>query len=269
MKFISSFKNLLKLKDNFEITNTKFYRFKKNKWLSIKPLKYKFIKSYKNIEPFDNLTKEKQEEFLDNYLKAMYQKNIKALSTYSDYKITSIEKGKWLRVKSWYKSCLYEKKKFIFNFGNFLRLHYIKKLLRSKKDNLKNRLDLYKTLVLHNEFRLDIFLYKLKIFKSLHESHSFIQKGYVLINNVSIVNYNYCLKKGDIITFSPDLKIDLKKTFATLKNKKRHLSTIEIEPYLLTIIIIKDLNNLSFEDILTYNLTSLDLKKFLDYVGKN
>jgi ribosomal protein S4 len=62
------------------------------------------------------------------------------------------------------------------NYENSLRLRTLKTLLNSHNTKL-NRFSIYKNLIIKLEYRLDIFLYKLRMFPSLYKARSEIQKG--------------------------------------------------------------------------------------------
>ena len=60
------------------------------------------------------------------------------------------------------------------------------------------------------EYRLDIFLYKLRMFPYLFQTRAEIQKGNIYVNNTKVVNFSYILQKGDIVSFSDCLHFNFK-----------------------------------------------------------
>jgi ribosomal protein S4 len=115
-------------------------------------------------------------------------------------------------------------------------------------------------------FRLDLLLWKLKIFSSPYESRQNIKNSFILVNNKSSYE-SYFLKKGDIIKFklfsllTYNTKISNNKGFDFLQ------SFIEIDYYTNCIIILKDLNTFSIEDFfLILHNQSINLKHLLYYI---
>lgn len=196
--------------------------------------------------------------------------------TNSFKKLQNFKRSKWVTYKKIIKKNLI-RKNFI-NFSlSFLKLkmwekrkHFFRKHLRIKRilsqhtdysscfKSIKNNLD-YNSLNYYNlnylkqtflklEFRLDILINRLNFFSSISESKFFITTYGILINDVLIKNTNYFCKKGDIIHFN---KIDINNNAILSKQLKLAVfyTFIEIDYYTNTFVVVKNLDELSLEDI--------------------
>ncbi len=240
MKLVSQFKHSLLFKTNLESICKKLYNFNRKKWQSFK--KVIIFKKKKSVSiPFSKV--------VNNFA----------------LKIPFL---KWNKLRLYYKSSLMEKRKLNLNYENSLRLRTLKTLLNSHNTKL-NRFSIYKNLIIKLEYRLDIFLYKLRMFPSLYKARSEIQKGNIYVNNVKIVKYNYTLNKGDIISFSESLNFDFKNLSRTTLHRSRILSIIEFDIYNKNIIILKNFSELTQEDFSSFNLSYINLNYLLFYLKKN
>ncbi len=240
MKLVSQFKHSLLFKTNLESICKKLYNFNRKKWQSFK--KVIIFKKKKSVSiPFSKV--------VNNFA----------------LKIPFL---KWNKLRLYYKSSLMEKRKLNLNYENSLRLRTLKTLLNSHNTKL-NRFSIYKNLIIKLEYRLDIFLYKLRMFPSLYKARSEIQKGNIYVNNVKIVKYNYTLNKGDIISFSESLNFDFKNLSRSTLHRSRILSIIEFDIYNKNIIILKNFSELTQEDFSSFNLSYINLNYLLFYLKKN
>ena len=107
---------------------------------------------------------------------------------------------------------------------------------------------------------MDILLWRLNVFKSSYQASQFINNNNVLVNGV-ISNNCIFLKKGDIITLSNNL---LNLEFDN--NDKNIFSFVEIDYYTNNIIVLKDFDQLNFEDFFFFFNKTINLKKFIDYI---
>ncbi len=240
MKLVSQFKHSLLFKTNLESICKKLYNFNRKKWQSFK--KVIIFKKKKSVSiPFSKV--------VNNFA----------------LKIPFL---KWNKLRLYYKSSLMEKRKLNLNYENSLRLRTLKTLLNSHNTKL-NRFSIYKNLIIKLEYRLDIFLYKLRMFPSLYKARSEIQKGNIYVNNIKVVKYNYTLNKGDIISFSESLNFDFKNLSRTTLHRSRILSIIEFDIYNKNIIILKNFSELTQEDFSSFNLSYINLNYLLFYLKKN
>ena len=100
-------------------------------------------------------------------------------------------------------------------------------------------------------FRLDILLSRLYFFSSCYHARQFIQSGYVQVNDKKVKN-NVLLKKGDIISFNlskNQKNFDLSNLFTIHLNNNLFYSFVEVDHYTKTLIILKDLNEVSVDDL--------------------
>lgn len=240
MKLISQFKSALLFKTNLETIYKKLYKFNRKKWQNLK----KVI-----------VLKKKQKYSIP------FSKVVNSFALKIPFK-------KWNKLKMYYKSSLMEKRKLNLNYANSLRLRTLKTLINST-NNKYNRFSIYKNLIIKLEYRLDIFLYKLKLFPNLFQARAEIQKGNIYVNNNKIVKSNYTLQKGDIISFSDSLNFDLQNMSRKTLHRSRLLSIIEFDIYNKNIIILKNFFELTQEDFFSFNLSYINLNYLLFYLKKN
>ena len=240
MKLISQFKSALLFKTNLETIYKKLYKFNRKKWQNLK----KVI-----------VLKKKQKYSIP------FSKVVNSFALKISFK-------KWNKLKMYYKSSLMEKRKLNLNYANSLRLRSLKTLVNNTSTKY-NRFSIYKNLIIRLEYRLDIFLYKLKLFPNLFQARSEIQKGNIYVNNNKIVKYNYTLQKGDIVSFSDTLNFDLQNMSRKTLHRSRMLSIIEFDIYNKNIIILKNFSELTQEDFFSFNLSYINLNYLLFYLKKN
>ena len=157
---------------------------------------------------------------------------------FSDHSIQVLQSKTWDRIKNYYNNRILLRLK--------LKQRYDYKF--SKLKNYSNEKEFLTKNFLKKEYRLDLILYNLKFFLSLYQAKQYIKNGFVSVNNVIIKSENVILWKGDII------KVSDKKTNCWNKIVKKELifSFLEVDYYTKTFVIIKDLNNINFQDII-YN----------------
>lgn len=166
---------------------------------------------------------------------------------------------KWKKLRFSFKSSLNLKISFFQFFQNHLKNKtFHKSLFINKCSNL----DFFSTILVKNEFRLDLLLWKLYLFESSYSARIAINNNLVLVNN-KVVSGNFNLKKGDIISFKS--LPNLKNNFKRLIRYKYLLSFIEIDYYSNTIILLKSYSDLQAEDffLLNYKFFDLNQLKFL------
>lgn len=116
-------------------------------------------------------------------------------------------------------------------------------------------------------YRVDILLSRLHLFYSLYQTRQFIKYGIVLVNDKK-VDISYILKKGDVISFN------LKKVYKHLKfkgistnflNNNAIYSFIELDLYTNSLVILKDINELTQGDLNLLVTDYFDLYKLINY----
>jgi len=110
-------------------------------------------------------------------------------------------------------------------------------------------------------FYLGFFFYS-----SSFQSRQVISNGDVLLN-FKKVSPNVFLKKGDILNISPDI---VGSTFETISSKfllNRILNLfVEIDFYTNTVVVVKDISELTNEDLILIVSETFDLRKFKNYL---
>jgi len=162
------------------------------------------------------------------------------------------------RVKKYYKVKLQTKKYIASLFDNTINL--------KKSVNLKLKKDLICAYLVKPLFRIDILLWYLNYFSSSFESRQNINNKKVFVNKESI-KANYFIKKGDIISLNFKLSFEKNHTYNSIKKKyvpnKMFFSFLEYDYYTNTIIVLKDLKDLTIEDLRLLIEESMKVKNIL------
>nr|AZL34656.1 ribosomal protein S4 [Hepatozoon canis] len=98
------------------------------------------------------------------------------------------------------------------NFINLIKNNKLIHIYKITKIQLKNiykktKLNLYNSFMLFKELlnRVDVFLLKIGICRTINQSRYLISYGKLLINNFLIKNHNFKIRRGNIIKISPFL----------------------------------------------------------------
>ncbi len=162
------------------------------------------------------------------------------------------------RVKKYYKVKL-QTKKYISSLFDSAVDFKSKKIFKLKKDLIC--FYLVKPL-----FRVDILLWYLNYFGSSFEARQNINNKKVIING-DRVKANYYIKKGDIISLNSKLSFEKTHTYNNTKKKyirnKMFFSFLEFDYYTNTIIVLKDLKDLTTEDLRLLIGESIKVKNIL------
>ena len=98
---------------------------------------------------------------------------------------------------------------------------------------------------------MDILLSRFHLFSSSYQARQFISNGFILVNGKQISG-NFFLKKGDIVSFNLS-KVHENLEFSTLfnnfLNNELFYSFVEIDYYTKTLIVLKDLKDLTLDDL--------------------
>lgn len=177
-------------------------------------------------------------------------------------RIFNFKKTKWKKIQQ--KLLILKLKKNIIDhkylirqtkFWDRLKLDFRNQILQ--KNKLKTILDMkyfkktqnFFLSILFYEYRLDFFLSRLKLFKSIYHSKIFILAGNVLINNNICFNHKIILKKGDVITFKKDSFINCFENISSKITKEINFSYFEFDFYTQTVVIIKSYFEINFLDL--------------------
>jgi ribosomal protein S4 len=172
----------------------------------------------------------------------------------------------WEKLKTSYKSGLFVKN----NIYKFLdsavsKNTFKKQLFFYKKTNIRK---IYLASIVLGLLRIDCLLQNLNFFLTSYQARQIINSRQILVNNKPVVG-NYIVKKGDIISFSDafsDPSLFTKNILKMYSINNHFFSFVEIDYYTKTIVILKDLTDLSEEDFYLFSYEHFDLKKFTDYL---
>ena len=155
-----------------------------------------------------------------------------------EHSIQVLSTRTWDRIKNYHKTEL--------RFKLNLQKRYDCKLLSKKKAIFDKKSYIIDNFI-KTEYRLDLLLYNLNFFASIYQARQSIKNGLVLINNKPFLSENTVLVKGDIVCL-----LDDKNNLPQMIKKELRFSFLEIDYYTQTFIILKNLNNINYQDIV-YN----------------
>jgi ribosomal protein S4 len=215
-------------------------KFKNTKWKKVqKILLFKIKKKFKSNKP---------KKFKNN------------LSIKIDFKV-------WEKVKSFYQNGR-KVTNLIFNtLDKSLANSNLKKNLLNSKFSCEI-LDLYRQALLKPEFKLSILLWKLNLFSSSFQALQAINEKKVYINGAP-VKTNCLLFKGDIVRLRKEnykKNTDVRKSKNYFTSSDIILSFAEVDYYSSIIVVVKDLENLSDQDLYFIKQEFYNLKKIKDYI---
>ncbi len=175
--------------------------------------KYKVLKKLQVLYFFNFIKKRK----LNNLRYYLYLKlyNKKLSNTRGFFRVNIVEKPLIFRRKSKY--CRYFLlRQFFRSFYGFLKIKHIKKIVKRSKIKKIAPLHFLKQL----EWRIDVLLFRLGLFKTVKESRNYILHSSVLINNKQTKNFSYVLKSNDFLSLSIEhIKFFKKKLYSNIKYK--------------------------------------------------
>lgn len=239
-KFLSFFKKL-----KYFILSKKYKKLKRN-------LKYKLKFFFK--KPF--------------YQKYQYFKKCFRLFFFN-YKTLKASNKFHIRYKFLFKNMLLMKASLLKYYAGCFSVKFFK----NQPQSLFYKTRLANTLI-KPEFRLDILLWRLKIFSSPYLARFAVQKKLILVNTLPINKvfqkhyFKVFVDKGDVISLNSILKYDYQ------KNKNSYImsfylpSIFELDYYTNTIILLKTLATLNFNDLNTMLKEPLCIYKFKNYIFK-
>lgn len=166
---------------------------------------------------------------------------------------------RWKRLYFSFKNALGLKLHIFQFFQNHLRNRTFRKSLIFKKGS---NLEFLSQIVIKNEFRLDLLLWRLHFFGSSYEARLAINNKLIFVNDKNTTG-NFDLQQGDIISFTESF--NLKKNLKNLIKQKRFLHFIEVDYYSNTIIFLKSPSDINREScfLLNYKFSDLDQLRFL------
>jgi len=233
MRFLNKYKNITKLdRFNFPQLPLRIFKFQRPKW--------------KRFQKQAALSKKSSLVFVNPFI------------TKNSYK-------QWEKIQNYYRLGLQIKKKIMVFFDDSVSLKSIKKTVNNTK---KTNNEFLLSVFFKPQFRLDILLWRLNFFSSSFSARQSINEGEVLLNG-HIGSNNSFVKKGDIVSFSSlkslssfSLDFLLKRQYV----KQSFYSFVEVDFYTKTLVVVKDLNDLTLDDFNLLMNEYYDLKKFRDYL---
>ena len=196
---------------------------------------------------------------LQKRIKATIKKNqIIFLNNYSKNKLNFKSCD---RLKRYYKTGQIYKKLFFCLYDNSFNYNIVKKYIDLKK----SRLLFLCSFLINTVCRVDLLLWKLNFCKSVFESRQFIDTKKIFVNNILTFKHSKQLHKGDILeikNFKLLNKFSLKSNLLRFSKNLFLLSFLEVDYYTGTIVMIKDLESFSFEDLQLLGFNFVDIKKY-------
>lgn len=230
----------------------------------------RFINKYKNLSKLDRFS---FPQFYTRILRFQrpkwkrFQKwaltNKKTFPTFVNPFIIKNSYKQWEKVKHYYKYGIQIKKKAQVLFDTSLTVNSLKKQINKNK---KTNKDIFLSSFLRPEFRVDILLWRLNFFSSSFNARQSINEGEVLLNGQKIFS-NVFLKKGDVVAFfSKKTFLSTKTLLSRVFTSQKFCTFAEVDYYTKTVVIVKDLKDLTVDDFSLLVQEFFDLKKFRDYL---
>jgi ribosomal protein S4 len=244
MRFINKYKKYNKIKILLRyFPKLKFLKFKRSKW---QKLKLYFKKKFSIKRKIFSLKNKDTKIFFNHFDKVV--PNYSQLRT-----IPKVNKN--------YKNALLLKQS-IFTFNDqSISLSFFKKIL--KKEKVHNTLIL--GCLIKPFFRLDIILWRLNFFSSIYSARQAIFNGSIEINFQKNKSIKF-LKKGDIITMCYSSSI---LTFKFIDTFFFLFPFLELDVYTNTIVIIKNISELTNKDLYLLINAFILFPKFTYYIKSN
>jgi hypothetical protein len=192
-------------------------------------------------------------------LQTLLKKETTFLKKFVDNSVLKVKYKFWEKIQTNYRDGLYIKNSLSKLYDTFISTAYYKGFLKTKSKKQ------YKKIFLHcfikPLFFINIILWKLNFYRSAFESKQALNYNDILLNNKRI-SHNITLKAGDIISIKKVSLIDFKNITPEFL-----FSFIEIDYYTNTIIVLKNIEDLNFDDISFLIKDSIHIKKFIDYIN--
>jgi len=171
----------------------------------------------------------------------------------------------WEKIKTAYKTGLTFKTAIMSSFDNSITTPLLKKAVFTRTN--RSTKDLLIQSLIKPYFRIDILLTSMEFFKTSFQARQFINEGNVLLN-FKKVKGNVFVQKGDVIVFNTERSDAFLYLNSFLKNKTKFTkfySFVEYDLYTKTIVIVKNLKELTEEDIFLLLPQSSDMNVLRNY----
>lgn len=278
MRLISKYKNFILLSKVLTPCPLKILTFHRTKWkktqkvlkytlknsflLNVFKLKDSFLKKkiIKNLN-FRSIRVSNPSSLLVSKKKIFKKFKIKQKGFSNNLSLQVFFK-RWFKLKKKYSENLRLKRITSQIFDSSIRNLFFKTELKKNSNSLNKQ---FCKILIKPIFKINILLTKLFFFTSVYEANKVLQNKKVLLNGRSVRQPNVFLKKGDLITFS---EFSFKKLINTLNSSSFFsffYNFVEIDHYSKTIILLKDYDSLSNEDINLIYKKYLNIKYFINY----
>ncbi len=171
----------------------------------------------------------------------------------------------WEKIKTAYKTGLAFKTAILASFDNSITPSLLKKAVFTRTNRATK--DLLIQSLIKPYFRLDILLTSMEFFKTSFQARQFINEGNVLLN-FKKVKSNIFVQKGDVIVFNNMRSNAFLYSNLFLKNRTKFTkfySFVEYDLYTKTIVVVKNLKELTEEDIFLLLPQSTDMNVLRNY----
>lgn len=169
----------------------------------------------------------------------------------------------WEKTTDYFKDGLQSKRYLINSYDASIKTSFLKKG-SEKKRTVKS---LLLNFLVKPIYRVDILLSRLHLFYSLYQTRQFIKYGIILVNGKK-VDSNYILKKGDLISFhlkKVHKHLEFKDISTKFLNNSAIYSFIELDLYTNSLVILKDMNELTQGDLNLLVTDYFDLYRLINY----
>lgn len=195
------------------------------------------------------------------YLKII-KKNIKRTFFSNAFLISQNKKLKkrgvlWEKRKLFFKNKLKVRRIFYHIYDEGFAKKDFKYVYKMSKHVQSSPSEFLKQNIIKLEYNFAILLFKLNFFFSLYEARKNIENGFVLLNGKKGA-FNVYLKKGDIISFAK-ITNSCKTIIESQFQKRVFRPFVEIDFYTNTLIITKNIEELSLEDLTLFYLETTNV----------
>jgi hypothetical protein len=237
----------------------RIFKFKRPKWIGAQKKLLGLENQIKLLNPSNPTEKKKSLKF--NKIKEIKKNILK--NFFFNFIAVKSKINSWQRLRFFFKESLFMKNAVRKYFDGQFSLSYFKKSFKKPH----TRCFSISSVFIRPEFRLDILLWRLKIYSSVFFSKRAIRNKKVTVNGLN-KNFDFYLVKGDIIKFSQVKTYNLKKYFLKYFKIIFIPSFIELDFYTNTIVVLKSFNNFKISDFSSVIKEPLCLHKFKNYILK-
>lgn len=240
--------------------HNRIFQFKRPKWLGAQK---KLLNLQSQIQ---TLQTSQGKKFKKNSFRINKEKQIKKnilKNFFFNFVAVKSKINSWQRLRFFFKESLLMKNAVRKYFDGQFSLSYFKKAFKKPQ----TRCFSISSVFIRPEFRLDVLLWRLKIFSSVFFAKKAIRNKQVTVNGLN-KNFDFYVVKGDVIKFSQTKTYSLKKYFLKYFKLIFLPSFIELDFYTNTIVVLKSFNHFKINDFSSVIKEPLCLHKFKNYILK-